>query len=267
MSRSLEGLRSWMGRSGRTVPFPRVPGVWVVGGGKGGVGTSTLAALLAVGSARGGQRTLLVESDPGGLPLLFGVPGERAGIPDLARHGVEPRDLLLPLGGSLDLLPAGRWGDSLTSHLPERALLLRRAGSLYETYDRVVVDGGNRAVTVISSCEAGVERVWLVSRPDRIAAAGAYALLKALHLRFPGLPVACLLNATPAHLREGGLQDPVGEAALRFLGVELEPGSPVPLDPGLPRAVERGESLAELEAGPALTALLPLLTPSGVPGA
>ncbi|MEV4432209.1 septum site-determining protein Ssd [Streptomyces sp. NPDC049585] len=47
-------------------------------GGRGGAGASTLACALAVGAARTGQRTMLIDGDPlgGGLDVLLG--GERA---------------------------------------------------------------------------------------------------------------------------------------------------------------------------------------------
>ncbi|MBT2383034.1 septum site-determining protein Ssd [Streptomyces sp. ISL-11] len=47
-------------------------------GGRGGAGASTLACALAVGAARAGRRTMLIDADPlgGGLDVLLG--GERA---------------------------------------------------------------------------------------------------------------------------------------------------------------------------------------------
>lgn len=56
-------------------------------GGRGGAGASTLACALAVGAARGGHRTVLVDGDPlgGGLDVLLGAEREE-GLrwPDLA---------------------------------------------------------------------------------------------------------------------------------------------------------------------------------------
>jgi len=255
MSRSLEGLRAWVSSTERGGAHSHRPGVRVVVGGKGGVGTSTLAALMALGLAGRGIRTLLVEADPGGLPLLFGFQGEQAGVHDLSSPGVRVADILLHPAPGLDLLPAGRWGDPYSEDATERALLLRRAGDIYERYDRVVVDGGNQAVSALTACEAGVERVLLVVRPERIAAAGAYAMLKALRIRFPRMPVGLLANGV-----DPGRPDPwvasVGEAAARFLGEEPEVLARIPLDPGLTEPVDPVSPLSALPAGGAREALM-----------
>lgn len=45
------------------------PGIWAIGGGKGGVGKSIVSMLLALALARNGQKTVLVDADLGGANL------------------------------------------------------------------------------------------------------------------------------------------------------------------------------------------------------
>ena len=45
----------------------------VFASGKGGVGTSTMAALMAVGLARRGEQVLLIDGSQGWLHMLFGI--------------------------------------------------------------------------------------------------------------------------------------------------------------------------------------------------
>jgi hypothetical protein len=94
-----------------------VPEVTVVVGAVGGVGTSTLAALLARRRAAEGGRVVLVDLDGahGGVEVLLGV--ERtagARWPDLAqvRGTLAPGDLdgLLPEWRGVEVLSAGRSG-------------------------------------------------------------------------------------------------------------------------------------------------------------
>lgn len=185
--------------------------VVVLGSGKGGVGTSTAAALLAMCAAGRGRRVLLVDADEGigTLHLLLGA-RPRGTLADL-RGGAEPRDLVLPLAETLHLVPGGA-GDGAAPLSPtERRVLFRRVAGLYGGYDLVVVDGGSRLEPVLAACAAGAGLLLAVSTPERIALAGAYALLKAAHARAPGLAAEVLLNAAEGdgaraawgHLRAG----------------------------------------------------------------
>ncbi|HMO10966.1 MAG TPA: pilus assembly protein FlpE, partial [Actinotalea sp.] len=90
-------------------------GPLVVAGVSGGVGASTLAALLAQERSRAGRVVLMDLGAGGGLDVLLGlerVPGAR--WPDLdGLHGaVAPQDLdgLLPRWRSVEVLSASRHG-------------------------------------------------------------------------------------------------------------------------------------------------------------
>jgi MinD-like ATPase involved in chromosome partitioning or flagellar assembly len=260
MSRSLEDLRAWVTGQNRAPETPLRPGIWVVGAGKGGVGTSTVTALLGLASRRHGSRTLVVEGVSGGLALLLGQEGERAGIPDLARPGVEPSALLIPLADGMDFLPAGRWTDGSTQEESERALLLRRASDLYDSYDRVVVDGGSRATTVLAACSAGVERLWVVTLRNRVAAAGAYALVKALGQRYPVLPLSLIANRSDPDEGRQALAA-IRSGCRRFLGSIPDEGPILPTDPILVRGLEEGRSILDLQPGAALDLIEQALEP------
>lgn len=186
--------------------------VVVVGSGKGGVGTSTAAALLALCAAGRGSEVLLVDAAEGigALHLLLGAQ-PRGTLAALRGGGVEPRDLVVPLADTLHLLPGGDAEGADPLSPAERRVLFRRVSSLYDRYDLVVVDGGSRMDPVLAACAAGAGLLLAVTTPERISLAGAYALLKAAHVRAPGLPVEVLLNAADAdgagaawaHLRAG----------------------------------------------------------------
>lgn len=49
--------------------YKNKPGIWAIGGGKGGVGKSVVSLLLALALARNGQKTVLVDADLGGANL------------------------------------------------------------------------------------------------------------------------------------------------------------------------------------------------------
>jgi len=58
-----------------TIDTDAIPQIWAIGGGKGGVGKSTVSILLAFWLARMGKRTILVDVDLGGANLhtLMGI--------------------------------------------------------------------------------------------------------------------------------------------------------------------------------------------------
>jgi secretion/DNA translocation related CpaE-like protein len=120
-------------------------------GGSGGVGTSTLAAGLAVRAARRGLATALVELDPwgGGIDILFGAehePGWR--WPELIHASGHIADLEahLPQGAGVDLVSMARTTADMSDvdGPPDEAVqaVLR---SLRRTHALVVVDQGRIA--------------------------------------------------------------------------------------------------------------------------
>ena len=65
------------------------PRIWAIGGGKGGVGKSVLAANLGVVLAKRRQRVIVVDADLGGANLhtLFGMPDPELTLSDYIDRG------------------------------------------------------------------------------------------------------------------------------------------------------------------------------------
>jgi len=186
-------------------------------GGCGGAGTSTLAALLAVGSAARGMRTLLVDGDAwgGGLDLALGmrdVPGLR--WPDLmhAAGAINPEQLTasLPGAGGISLLS---WGAGTTRGAPEgspesAASEVFRASR--EAFDLVVVDLARPAgdgTVLAGHCDA-----YIVVVPARVRAAQAAGLLAG---ELPAAPVGVVVRGPLAEGVDARMvADAVGHACL-----------------------------------------------------
>lgn len=197
-------------------------GAWVVGSGKGGVGKSLLATLLAAASARAGRDTLLLDGAQrdGNLHVLLGRRA-RGGLSAVARGDADPGEMLVPLADRLWLLPAPA-SESLPRALSpiERARLHLRFTTLYPRFAAVVVDAGpglEGALRAVSHASA----LAVVAAPEPAALSDAYALVKLAHLEMPHLPVGLLVNRAESPAEADAVHARLALAAQRFLEREL----------------------------------------------
>lgn len=250
MGRPVDSLKAFMARGGRDASHRLMAHVAVFGAGKGGVGTSALAGLVALSAARRGSRVLLVDADEtvGSLHLMFGMQGEVPGLGALRSGAVSPEELIMDVAPGLTLFPGGGGGVDATLAVAsaERRMLLRRVSGLYDRYDLVVVDGGSRLDSVMAACAAGAGRMVGVSTPDRIAQAAVYALLKVSVGRFGDLPTELLVNRASDDTGRQ-VHQLVQTAAASFLGTSISYGGAVSEDVQLQDALATGGSLAELD--------------------
>ncbi len=210
-------------------------------GGRGGAGASTLACALAIGAARTGRRTMLVDADPlgGGLDVLLGA--ERAdGLRWPAFAGSRGRmagralEEVLPEPHSLRLLS---WDRSDCDVPPEavRAVLAaaRRRGGV------VVVDlprgTDGSAVEVLGQLDLGL----LVVPSELRAVAAAHRVASAIGMMMGDLRLVVRGPCGP------GLD---GEEIARLLGLPL--AGEVPVEPGLAEALISGRPPGGAERGP-----------------
>ncbi len=256
MTRPVDSLKAFMATSGREGTYRSRPGVVVVGSGKGGVGTSVVAALLGLEAMRRGEHVLLVDADEavGSLHLMFGISDPGPGLGSLRQAGVTPDSLLFEVSPGLALFPGGGGGvdATLAAAAGERRVLMRRVAGLYENFGVVIVDGGSRLESVMAACHAGTERLVCVTTPSRISIASNYALFKVARSRFHGLPIELLVNSS-----EDGrsVYQIVNAATSSFLGVDVSFGGTFPRDDSLRECLESGTSLSLLDTtAPALNA-------------
>jgi flagellar biosynthesis protein FlhG len=257
MSAQLETLRRYVANRPHPMPAGGSDRVLLVGSGKGGVGTSTVAALLAVMAASDGQEVLLVDADEGhgSLPLLFGAEPRRT-LSSLLGGEAAPADLLVSLGHGLSLLPLGGTAEP-EDRLPatERRALLRRVSTLYARFDLVIIDAGSRLEQVHNAAASGATRLLAVTAAERVSAAATYALAKTFDARFPGLPVDLLFNRCRMATATNAFEE-IDAATRHFLRRGLDFAGAVPDDDRLKEALHEGTPIQHAAAlgTPATTA-------------
>ena len=230
------------------------PPVVAIGAGKGGVGTSTVAALLASLAAADGTRVLLIDASQhfGGLSALFGIDTSLS-LADLRGGTHSLGELVIPVSRRLSLVNAGPVGPGLSA--TEHQLLLRRLADLYDTFGLVVIDAGASAVTLRNAVRCGATRVLAVTANDRIALASTYAVVKLLHEQAPEVRVDVLANRVDAVSAER-LHEYLNGASVRFLSRTVPFAGVIPDDPAFERVLAAGLGADEAALGsPAATAV------------
>ena len=232
------------------------PETVVIGSGKGGVGKSVAAVLLASALARQGRRTLLVDGslELGHLHILLGVyPSVR--LESVVAGEARPADLLTPVTDSLWLLPAdpgtGRV-HALTSL--DRARLHHRLCGLYDGFEAVIVDAGPGIEGVVRATTLRATRMIVVAVPEPASLSDAYALIKLVHLQVPTLPVGVLVNRVLEPDEARWAHERLDQATRRFLQRTVEDVGSMAEDVALRRAVTRPGGLLS-ERHPAIEVL------------
>lgn len=246
MTSQLESLRRYVAHRAPVLQPEAPDRVLLVGSGKGGVGTSTVAALLAVMAAADGHDVLLVDADEshGTLPLLFGIEPHHS-LSELRGGDVAPSDLLLRLGPTLALVAAGGDGEASSRLEPaERRAMLRRVASLYDRFDLVIVDTGSRLEQVLAAASVGGSRLLAVTAPERVSAAATYALVKVLDSAHGDLPIDLVFNRCRLAAASSAF-DEVDSATRHFLRRSIGFAGSIPEDQRLGAEIESGTPIQD----------------------
>ncbi|HEY4130646.1 MAG TPA: P-loop NTPase [Gemmatimonadaceae bacterium] len=239
-----------------------VPKSLIVASGKGGVGTSVIAAITAITAAERGDRVLLIDAtESGGTHHhLFGARPTHS-LWMLSNASVNPSDVALKIDDHLSLVAGGTSGSAITpANDAERRTALSRVTQLYAGYDFVVLDAGSRLDTISAACEIGVPSVLLVTSADRLSLAANYALVKSINGRRPGMALSVVANRHGEALAEQACEFLIG-ACSHFLNRSIEIVGAIPDDPCMQAAVGAGMSVRDaIEGSPAADAVRGVLS-------
>ncbi|MEM7263081.1 MAG: MinD/ParA family protein [Planctomycetota bacterium] len=228
-------LRDWV-QAGERESGARVI---AVSGGKGGVGKTNLSVALGLTAASQGRETMLLDGDLGlaNIDVLFDLELER----DLS-HVLAGRatldEILVDLPFGLTLVP-GASGMTQMADLPDAdpEALERTLCGLEDRAELILVDTGagiNREV--VEFCVHAGE-VLIVTTPEPTAITDAYALIKVLAEREPGLRLWLVVNMARNRAEGDATVSRVQEVARRFLGVSVQSAGVVLADPAVTDAV------------------------------
>ncbi len=229
-----------------SLPWTGTARVVALASGKGGVGTSTAAALLGAAVAATGRRVLLVDAvgHLGTLhELLAVVPAYPLGA---LRQGLEPEALVTPVSPTLSLLALAP--DESPMAESERRVLAQRLLSLYNQYDLVVADAGANAAAILQACRDGAARIFAVCGTDRVGLAATFALIKLVGQHFPDVRVDLMPNRVSSEVATT-LHGHLNAATVRFLSRTIYLAGVIPEDDDFGSALTAGLGALEAAVG------------------
>jgi flagellar biosynthesis protein FlhG len=234
-------LRTARGIGASDAPPPKLV---VVTGGKGGVGTTTVAVNLAASLAGDGQRVVLVDADFAGPNVA-----EQCGLDDAygaadvlaGRRTVHEVLLRGPMG--IQVLPTHRGSVEPGDCSPQaQERLLTQLHGLGAHADYVLVDAGSGSSRVMRRFWEAADGVLLVVQSDSASVMDAYALVKLVcNENPPPAPIAAIVNGAEAEAAD--VLERLNRACRRFLGFTITAAGHVPHDAGVAQASVAGKPL------------------------
>ncbi len=158
----------------------KVPRIVAIGGGKGGVGKSTVAANLALAIGRSGHRVALVDADLGAANLhtMLGASHPARTLADYIDHRVENlEEVMLQITPTVHLIPGTSRPGSANFAAAQKLRLVRAIARL--EVECVVIDIGAGSSYAVIDLLAAADHKLFVLTPQLPSLHNAYALLKA----------------------------------------------------------------------------------------
>jgi len=227
------------------------PGVVLLSGGKGGVGTTTLAANLAVVLAESGLRTALLDADPrGGDVTAICRLDPSYTIGDVLARRKAPADAMVPGPHGIQILP-GLWGPEAGADFTtaDGDRLLGQLRGLAGRFDAVVVDAGNGPNPWLRNWWPTAAAAVMVATVETTAVLDTYAALKA-RVREGLLPHAWLVvNKAPTLQAARDVQFRITRSCARFLAFRPRWLGHVPAEGAVAEAARAGRLFVEVAPG------------------
>ncbi len=215
--------------------------VVAVTSGKGGVGKSNVSVNLSLALQQAGKSALLLDADVGlaNADILLGtVPPYHLG--HLLRGETDVRRLIHRTAHGLRMI-AGGSGMGELAHLSAGELnrFLEAMGQLQGEADYLMVDTGAGLGELVMQFALAADKVVVVTTPEPTSMTDAYATIKALHLRQPGVRVLLVVNMAETEDEGQAAAERIIVTAADFLGMAVEHLGTIPSDPAVPRSVRR----------------------------
>lgn len=163
----------------------RFPGCVAVTSGKGGVGKSNIALLIASSLGSAGKRVLLLDADLGlaNVHIILGI-APRKTLADVVDGTATLESIITSTDSGFDLIPGASGIEKLANLECGKFLALRNDFMLLEKrYDELIIDTGAGIGSVVTGFVLAADVAIVVMTPEPTSLADAYAMVKVLSER------------------------------------------------------------------------------------
>jgi len=216
-----------------TGPRQRRTKVIAVTSGKGGVGKTNMSINLAQALIAAGQEVILLDADLGlaNADILLGtVPAYHLG--HLLRGERDILELIHRTPTNLKLIAGGSGVEEL-ANVPEDRLRFFVASlrKLDGQADYLILDTGAGLSHTVQEFVLAADQVLVVTTPEPTSLADAYATVKALAHRRPGVEIHLVVNQAERPEEAAVAAERIVSTARNFLGLHVHHLGTVPRDP------------------------------------
>lgn len=215
--------------------------VIAVTSGKGGVGKTNVSVNLAYALQHLGRAVVVLDADLSlaNVDVLLGTT-PRYHLGHLLTGERTIGELLYTAPEGLRLIAGGSGLTELIHVSPEGlARFIRSMHDLQHVADYVLVDTSAGLGPAVLAFTLAADDVLLVTTPEPTAMTDAYALVKTLVRRQPGVRISLVVNMAEDHREAQEAADRLCTTTLRFLNTPLEVLGFLPFDPQVARSVRR----------------------------
>ncbi len=218
----------------------KLPLVFSVTSGKGGVGKTNIAVNLAYSLAKRGRRVVLLDADLGlaNIDVLLGL-APKYNLFHLFHKGTNLDDILFETPYGFRILPASSGvSDMVNLNTGQKLDLLEAMDFLEDDIDYLIVDTGAGINDNVLYFNLAVQERLLVLTPEPTSLTDAYALVKVLKLHHGIERFRVLVNMAPSEKAAKEVYLKLHNACDHFLaGVSLDLVGFIPQDLAVRKAV------------------------------
>ena len=228
-------------------PAAPAPPLVTVLGGKGGVGTTTIAVNLAVAIARHGRRVVLVDANLQQPDIATQCRLEdKDTLSDVLDGRRTVHEVLQRGPAGIQVLP-GAWAPNRVAECSEPAQkrLLKELARLGPHTDMVVLDGGCGLNPTARRFAQASDLLLMVTTGESVSIMDCYATIKSLSgdpalSDAPSLPpIQTVVNQSSDEKADDDVHDRIAQACRRFLGLEIQKVATVPSDASVASAIDQ----------------------------